>query len=105
MQNTSVATKAQSPNVGEVMRALRARIIEAASASREGHIPSALSILDILWVLYDRVLNIAPQTALSRTRDRFVLSKGHASLGLYAVLAEKGFFPRAALQSFGRFDS
>jgi transketolase len=105
IQNTSVAMKVEAPSAEDVMRGLRARIIEAASVSREGHIPSALSILDILWVLYDRVLNVTPQTIHARTRDRFVLSKGHASLGLYAVLAEKRFFPSSALESFGGFDS
>src|SRR5277367_1110087 len=73
------------------IRGLRRRIIEVAAARGEGHIPSALSILDILWVLYDRVLNVTPATASAPERDRFVLSKGHASLGLYAVLAAKGF--------------
>ena len=86
-------------------RDLRRRIIEVATASGEGHIPSAFSILDILWVLYDRVLNVAPETVSDPARDRFVLSKGHASLGLYAVLARKGFFPAALFDSFGQFDS
>jgi transketolase len=87
------------------LRRLRRRIIEVSSASGEGHIPSALSILDILWVLYDRVLRISPAYPTAVERDRFVLSKGHASLALYAVLAEKGFFPRQWLDRFGRYDS
>jgi len=86
-------------------RGLRRRIIEAAAASGEGHIPSALSILDILWVLYDRVLEISPQSVSAPERDRFVLSKGHASLGLYAVLAAKEFFPAHLFDGFGRFES
>jgi transketolase len=107
MQNQSVLKQAPLDGVEtvEMMRSLRARIIEAAAISREGHIPSALSILDILWVLYDRVLNITPLSIHSKTRDRCVLSKGHASLGLYAVLSEKGFFPRYSLESFGKFES
>lgn len=86
-------------------RALRRRIIEVATASGEGHIPSALSILDILWVLYDRVLNIGPESVSDPARDRFVLSKGHASLGLYAVLAAKRFFAADLFDGFGQFDS
>lgn len=105
MQNSFALKTGESAETVQLMRDLRARIIEAASISREGHIPSALSILDILWVLYDRVLNVTPLTIHSKSRDRFVLSKGHASLGLYAVLAEKGFFPRYALESFGAFES
>jgi transketolase len=87
------------------MRKLRQRILEAASASGEGHVPSAFSILDILWVLYDRVLRINPNSPNEFGRDRFVLSKGHASLGLYAVLSEKNFFPPDELQTFAKFDS
>jgi transketolase len=71
----------------------------------EGHIASAFSILDILWVLYDRVLRIDPKNPKSDERDRFLLSKGHGSLSLYAVLAEKGFFPVCELERFGTFDS
>jgi transketolase len=61
--------------------------------------------MDILWVLYDRVLNVTPKTANDPERDRFVLSKGHASIGLYVVLAEKGFIDQSTLESFGHFDS
>lgn len=73
--------------------------------SNEGHIPSALSILDLLWVLYDRVLNITPETVNNHDRDIFILSKGHASLGLYAVLAKKGFISSESLDDFCKFKS
>ncbi len=84
---------------------LKRLIIQAAHAGGEGHVASAYSILDLLWVLYDRVLRFNPADPSSDERDRFVLSKGHSSLGLYAVLAEKGYFPAADLQTFGAFDS
>lgn len=77
----------------------------ATMAAGEGHIASAFSILDILWVLYDRVLRFDPGNPKSDGRDRFVLSKGHGSLALYAVLAEKGFFPRSDLARAATFDS
>jgi transketolase len=83
-----------------MMKELRRTIISMATNSGEGHIPSALSILDILWVLYDRILKIDASNPKSQTRDRFILSKGHASLGLYAILAKKGFFPCAELEKF-----
>lgn len=73
--------------------------------ANEGHIPAAFSILDILWVLYDRVLNITPKTVNNPNRNRFILSKGHASIGLYVVLAEKGFISQKTLERFGRFGS
>jgi transketolase len=79
---------------------LKKQIVKATLAVGAAHIPSAFSILDILWVLYDRVLTFDPTNPGSDNRDRFILSKGHGSLALYAVLAEKGFFPATELQGF-----
>jgi len=93
------------PDTKSALRALRRRIIEISAAASEGHIPSAFSILDILWVLYDQVLRIDPRDPRNEDRDRFILSKGHGCLGLYAVLASKGFFPFADLADFGKFGS
>jgi len=89
----------------EQMNEMKRTIIKAATSAGEGHIPSAFSVLDILWVLYDRVLQIDPQNPRSDGRDRFILSKGHGALALYAVLAEKGFFPASELERFATFDS
>jgi transketolase len=88
-----------------IMNKLRRQIVSATATAGEGHIGSAFSILDILWVLYDQVLRINPKDPKSDERDRFVLSKGHGSLALYAILAEKGFFSVAELGSFATFDS
>src|SRR4051812_23573055 len=71
------------------------RLIERMSGE-EKHDPSALSTLDVLWVLYDRVLG---------DDDRFFLSKGHGPMAFYAVLAAKGLFPEKWLDDFGSFDS
>jgi len=71
----------------------------------EKHGASATSTLDVLWVLYDRVLDVDPATADSFGRDRFLLSKGHGPMAYYAVLAAKGFFPVDWLPTFGTFDS
>jgi transketolase len=84
---------------------LRRQIVQAAHAAGEGHVPSALSILDLLWVLYNRVMNLDPSRPCDPEFDRFVLSKGHASLALYVVLAEAGFFPLRELESFCQLDS
>jgi transketolase len=59
----------------------------------EKHAPSAHSTLDVLWVLYDKVLGVRPDTVDEPDRDRFLLSKGHGPAAYYAVLAAKGFFP------------
>ncbi len=59
------------------------------------------STVDVLWVLYDRVLRVGPATVDAPDRDRFLLSKGHAVAGYYAVLAAKGFIPLAWLDDQG----
>jgi transketolase len=80
-------------------------IVQAASRAGEGHIPSALSILDILGVLYGKIMQHRALESQSPTdRDRFVLSKGHGSLALYAVLAELGYFSPAELDRFCAYD-
>ncbi|MDQ2888412.1 MAG: thiamine pyrophosphate-dependent enzyme [Chloroflexota bacterium] len=66
----------------------------------EKHDTSAHSTLDVLWVLYDRVLHYDPAHPRSEERDRFVLSKGHGPLAYYAILAAHGFFPPSALKNF-----
>lgn len=89
----------------EIIKKLKRKIIEISFNSGEGHIASSFSILDILWVLYDKILSIDPKKPRGQNRDIFILSKGHASLGLYAVLAEKGFFGKKTLENFCRYKS
>jgi len=69
------------------------------------HDQAATSTLDVLWVLYDRVLRVSPDTADDDTRDRFLLSKGHGPMAYYAVLAAKGFLDSSELPGFGAFGS
>ena len=71
----------------------------------EKHDWSALSTLDVLWVLYDRVLRVDPRAPGDPDRDRFLLSKGHGPAAYYAVLAAKGFVDVDRLAGFGTFDS
>ncbi|MEU5461346.1 transketolase [Streptomyces althioticus] len=71
----------------------------------EKHGPAATSTLDVLWVLYDRVLRVGPDSAGHPGRDRFLLSKGHGPMAYYAVLAAKGFLPVDRLPAFGSYDS
>ena len=66
----------------------------------EKHDPSAYSTLEVLWVLYDRILNYDASNPQSEDRDRFIMSKGHGPLVLYAILAQKGFFPASELERF-----
>jgi transketolase len=71
----------------------------------EKHDASAHSTLDVLWVLYDRVLRIDPARPDDPDRDRFLLSKGHGPAAFYAVLAAKGFIPHAWLDDVAGPDS
>ena len=71
----------------------------------EKHDWSALSTLDVLWVLYDRVLRVDPRELDDPDRDRFLLSKGHGPAAYYAVLAAKGFVDAGSLAGFGGFES
>jgi transketolase len=71
----------------------------------EKHDWSALSTLDVLWVLYDRVLRVDPRAPGDPDRERFLLSKGHGPAAYYAVLAAKGFIDVESLRGFGRFES
>lgn len=71
----------------------------------EKHAPSAFSTLDVIWVLYDRVLRVDPRRPDDPERDRFLLSKGHGPAAYYAVLAAKGFVPQAWLDDLAGADS
>ena len=70
----------------------------------EKHEPSAYSTLQVLWVLYDRILHYDASNPEGEDRDRFILSKGHGPLVLYAILAHKGFFPASELERFLEWD-
>jgi transketolase len=71
----------------------------------EKHAPSAFSTLDVLWVIYDRVLDVSPSRVDDPDRDRFLLSKGHGPAAYYAVLAAKGFIPDEWLDDLAGPDS
>ncbi len=71
----------------------------------EKHQPSSASTLDVLWVLYDRILRTDPRRVDDERRDRFFLSKGHGPMAYYAVLAAKGFLRPDLLPRYGDFDS
>lgn len=70
----------------------------------EKHKESAHSTLNVQWVLYDRILRYDPKNPRSEERDRFVLSKGHGPVTLYAILADKGFFPIEELKTFEKWE-
>lgn len=87
------------------IKKLKRIIIDTAYKAGEGHIASAFSILDIMYVLMHEVMNIDTQNLSSEQNDKLVISKGHAAIGLYAVLADMGYFPMEELEQFGKWDS
>ena len=87
----------ENRSVFELARRIRVHSVRMCASGGGSHVGSALSCADILAVLYGSVLRIDPRTPRWTDRDRFILSKGHACAALYAVLAERGFFPREKL--------
>ena len=84
---------------------IRKDIIEEVYNAKSGHPGGALSIADILAVLYFKELRIDEKNPRWEDRDRLVLSKGHCSSGLYAALAERGYFEKEKLKTFRKLDS
>jgi transketolase len=79
----------------------RKNVLRLMKASRAGHIGGALSAIDIMTALYFKIMRVDPKNPHWPQRDRFVLSAGHKCLALYAILAEKGFFDPAILDTYG----
>ena len=84
---------------------IRVDIIKETFYAASGHPGGSLSAADILTVLYFKEMNVDPADPKKADRDKFVLSKGHASPVLYATLAHKGFFPKEDLVTFRRLGS
>ena len=84
----------------ELARRIRLHCVEMTARANASHIGSALSVADVLAVLYTRVLRYDPAEPEWDRRDRFILSKGHACTALYSVLAEAGYFPVELLDTF-----
>ena len=83
----------------------RQRVLKYIYHAGAGHTGGSLSCLDILNVLYNRVLNVSPATFSDPHRDRYVQSKGHSVEALYVVLADCGFFPESQLETLCRYQS
>lgn len=90
-----------------ILKAAQARklLIEALIKAQCGHPGGALSSIELLIALFFKVLRIDPENPSWPDRDRFILSKGHSSIGLYTVMHQRGFFDRETLLSFRQDDS
>ena len=85
---------------------LRRDILEMMDRSKAGHVGGDLSVVDILNVLYNEVMNVSPKNFGDENRDRFLLSKGHCADALFAVLGDCGFFDkREAIETFSQYGS
>ena len=83
----------------------RMNIIRATHAGNSGHPGGSLSSIDLMTYLYKVEMRVNPQDPKAEDRDRFVLSKGHCTPGLYAVLAQCGYFPEEDLVTFRQLGS
>jgi len=83
----------------------RIRLLKYIKKANAGHTGGSLSCVDILNVLYNRILNVSPEKFNDPNRDRYIQSKGHSVEALYVVLSDKGFFPESELETLCRYRS
>lgn len=95
----------QENELDALARRARWHIVNTVASSKAGHIGGPLSATDLLIALYFRQLRIDPVKPDDPDRDRFILSKGHCAIGLYSVLAVRGYFPEDELATFDHGDS
>jgi transketolase len=103
--NVDLVQRAHEISLDLKSKKLRLSVLDALEGGSRGHLGPALSLLEIVRALYDSVLFHDPQSPFLPMRDRFILSKGHGCLGLYAVLADHGYFPISDLKNFCTFNS
>lgn len=89
-----------------ILKKLRKEALYLSYKCQDGNLQSVFSCLDVLWVLYDKVMNWSAKNPLNEDRDFFIISKGQATLALFPVLIEKGLFTMDEIASqIGKFDS
>lgn len=97
--------KLQEAELVKIATEARRKVIETVHHAGAGHIGGPLSAIDVLTYLYFNEMNINPEEPRHADRDRFVLSKGHSAIGLYSVMALRGFFPVEELKTFDALNS
>lgn len=102
---TSPPPEVDLDHLREMARRIRVEVVRSVFHARAGHLGGPLSAADILSALYFHMLRIRPEEPDWPDRDRFVLSKGHASIGLYAAMALRGYFPVDELLTFDAANS
>ncbi len=104
-QKIESSTTADIAFLEKKAKQIRATCVQMAYDGGQGHLSSALSCVDILVTLYNCWLQVTPSDPKSIERDRFILSKGHACVALYAVLADCGFVSKKSLVKYAKTDS
>ncbi len=89
----------------DIMKELRKKMLHISSIGMDGNLQSCFSSLEILWALYNGIMNINPQNYNNTYHDRFVLSKGQSNLALMTVLAKIGYIPEYELNEFCKLNS
>ena len=84
----------------KIAKDIRKKILKMMYESQTAHLGSCLSCVELLTILYFKILKINPKHPLSENRDRFILSKGHGAAALYATLSQRGFFPEKILDTY-----
>ena len=105
MTTATLARDVSTPPLDARSKALRRMVVDTVVKAGRGHVGPAMSLIEIMRVLYDDILRVRPHEPLWPERDRCILSKGHGCLALYAILADKGFFPVETLATFCKHDS
>ena len=103
--NNKLNNEALNIKLDQRSKALRKLIVRSLIGGGKGHMGAAMSLVEILRVLYDDMINFDPKKPSLSERDRVVLSKGHGCLALYAILVDKGFFPASELDTTSQVDS
>ena len=102
---TAAPSPTYAADLDLIARRLRFKLIEMSHAAGTPHLGSAISCVDILVAAYWNAVKVDAKKPADPLRDRFILSKGHAATALYATLAERGFFPKDWLNTFGKHRS
>ena len=105
MRESEVDSATDNSELTALARRARWLAISTVARSGAGHVGGPFSAMDILIALYFRALRVDPGNPQWPGRDRFILSKGHSSIGLYVVMALRGFFPVEELKTFDKGNS
>jgi len=100
MSDNFLIRYSSTPPLDERSIHIRSLIIQGFEGGQRGHIGSSMSLVEMIRVLYDHTMNFDPKNPMWDDRDRFILSKGHGCLALYAILTDHGFIANSELDEF-----